>query len=425
MLAGSTVVACNMVTDTLALMVSLVVKKQPRPERRVKNTALILSGGGARAAYQVGVLKAISEMLPKSAHNPFGIICGTSAGALNATAIAAHAARFRAGVLGLESIWRNLRAEQVYRTDIASISQRSLKRMGALFMGRHSSVPPISLLDNQPLRELIGRVIHFGRIAEGIEQGDLRALSITASGYATGESVSFYQGAPDIRPWRRRSRRLGVPTILGPEHLMASSAIPVVFPAVRIGPQYFGDGSVRQLAPISPALHLGADRVLVIGVSASNEIQPPTPHAEYPSVAQILGHMLNSAFVDSLEGDVERLERINRTLDLIPEERQREASLRRVNVLNITPSQPLDAISGRHVRELPRSLGLFLRGSGATEHSGSAMLSYLLFAEGYCRELITLGYHDAMRRERQILHFLGYEATVHLDAADLPAHDIC
>ncbi len=412
--------------ETLTLMASFVAKKRAVSvvNTTSKKTALILSGGGARAAYQVGVLKAVSEMLPKSAHNPFAIICGTSAGALNATALAAHASHFRAGVLGLESIWSNLTADQVYRTEMTGISQRALKWAGALFLGRNSSVPPISLLDNEPLRQLIGRVIHFGRIQTAIDRGDLHALSVTASGYSTGESVSFYQGHASIKPWRR-ARRIGVPTLLTADHLLASAGIPVVFPAVRIGDQYFGDGSVRQLAPISPALHLGADKVLVIGVSASNEVPPMTPQVRYPSVAQILGHVLNSAFVDSLEGDVERLQRINRTLELIPEEKRLEANLRKIDVLQISPSQPLEKIAGQHAKELPRSMRIFLRGSGATSSSGSTIMTYLLFAADFCRELIRLGYHDAMRLEQQILRFLGYDPSLIYGRAGQPAYDVC
>lgn len=390
-----------------------------------KKTGLILSGGGARAAYQVGVLKAISEIIPKDAHNPFHIICGTSAGAINAVALATHASRFRIGVLGLEAIWRNFHAEQIYRTDFRALSGRALRWLSALFLGGIGARRPVSLLDNDPLKQLVGRLLRFERIQHAIEAGDLHAVSITCSGYSTGESVSFFEGRHELKGWRR-ARRVGTPTKLKLEHLIASSAIPIVFPAVKINREYFGDGSVRQLAPISPALHLGADRVLVIGVSGNAEIHARIKGQGYPTVAQVAGHVLNSAFLDSLAGDVERLERINRTIGMIPEETREAAGLelRPIDVLKISPSQGLDEIAGRYAHELPRSIRFFLRGSDAAKQ-GSTILSYLLFEPGFCRALIKLGYEDAMRLETQILHFLGYDPRALHGAAGLPAADTC
>lgn len=375
---------------------------------------LILSGGGARAAYQVGVLRAIARILPRHAGNPFPVICGTSAGALNATALATHATRFRQGVRGLEEVWSGFSAEQVYRTDALGISARGMKWLSALFLGGVGAHRPVSLLDNSPLRELLGNLLRFERIEEAIASGDLRALSITASRYTGGESVSFFQGARSINEWGR-ARRVGVRTQLGLQHLLASSAIPVVFPAVRIGDNFYGDGSVRQLAPISPALHMGADRVLVIGVSGRVGALPPDRVPErYPSVAEILGHMLDSAFIDMLEGDLERLERINRTVDLIPEKARTtdDFNLRRVESLKISPSEELDEIAAEHAHELPRSLRFFLKGSGATSGGGSTVASYLLFEQGFCQALIDLGYKDALKREDEILRFLGHDPAV-------------
>lgn len=372
---------------------------------------LILSGGGARAAYQVGVLKAIRRLLPRGAPNPFPVICGTSAGAINATAIATHANHFGQGVRGLEQVWGNFSADQVYRTDAWGVSRRALKWLSALFLGGVGAHNPISLLDNRPLRELLGRVVRFQRLEQVIASGDLRGLSITASRYTGGESVSFFQGHQGIPEWGR-ARRLGVRTQLGLQHLLASSAIPVVFPAVRIGENFYGDGSVRQLAPISPALHMGADRVLVIGVSGRVGVagDEQVPH-RYPSVAEILGHVLDSAFIDMLEGDLERLERVNRTLEYIPEKaRRREGpDLRHIQALHISPSEELDDIAAAHAHELPRSLRFFLRGSGATTGAGSTVASYLLFERGFTRALIDLGYRDALQRETEILRFLGYD----------------
>lgn len=388
---------------------------------------LILSGGGARAAYQVGVLKAVAEILPKQVRNPFPVICGTSAGAINATAIASHASRFNQGVRGLEQVWMEFHANQIYRTDTLRLSGRAFRWLSALFLGGVGAHRPVSLLDNQPLARLLSRLIRFDRIQQAVEQGDLRALSVTASAYTTGESVSFYQGSPDIHDWGR-ARRIGRRTTLGLQHLMASAAIPIIFPAVRISDHYYGDGSVRQLAPISPALHLGADRVLVIGVGGllTGPRGQEAPK-RYPDVAEIAGHMLDSAFIDSLEGDLELLERINRTISHIPEKTRDKAgiSLKPIDTLVISPSRPLEEIAAEHVHELPRSVRFFLRGSGATRGAGSTIASYLLFEQGFCRDLIRLGYGDAIVREREILNFLGYTpVAVHGLPGKVPA-DTC
>lgn len=376
----------------------------PSPRR----TGLILSGGGARAAYQVGVLMAIADCLPRDAKNPFDIICGTSAGALNATVLASQAVHFRTGVRGLERVWSNLSAEQVYRTDWSSFLMLVLRWM---FAGarRGESDRPYSLLDNQPLAELLSRVINFKKISRQLESGNLYALSITAAGYSTGESVSFFQSAADIAPWRR-ARRVGVPAQIGPEHLLASSALPLLFPATRIGQGYFGDGAIRQLAPLSPAVHLGADRILVIGVSGGpQELAKRVATSSYPSTAQIVGHVLNSAFVDAFEADVERLERINRTLRLIPADvkRANRMELREVELLKIMPSQPLDELAAQHVHELPKNIRMLLSGSGATRRSGGTAVSYLLFEQGFCKALMALGYKDAIARRDEIAGFLG------------------
>ncbi len=385
---------------------------------------LILSGGGARAAYQVGVLKAVAEILPPEVHNPFPVICGTSAGAMNATVVATHAARFREGIEAMEQVWSNFTANQVYRTHRRILFARASRWLSALFMGGVGAHRPVSLLDNSPLAELLGSMLRFQNIEQAIADGHLRALSISCSGYTSGQSVSFYQGVDEIRDWGR-ARRKGRRTRLGLQHLMASSAIPVVFPAVRIGDAYYGDGSVRQLAPISPALHMGADRVLVVGVSGNLSGSPGAePPKRYPTVAEILGHVLDSAFIDSLEGDLERLERINRTVKALPEKVRDKAGieLRPIKTLVISPSEDLDLIAARHAKELPRSLRFFLRGSGADEGAGAAVASYLLFEAGFCRELIALGYKDAWRRESEILRFLGIDpARAFGSAARIPA----
>lgn len=391
----------------------------PAPESaRPPKTALILTGGGARAAYQVGVVKAVKELLPDPKANPFPILCGTSAGGLNAAGLATHASCLRDGVSMLESVWGEFRSEQVYRTDWWGVVARGWRFMMTLAFGRLRRDQPISLLDNSPLRELLNAQLDMSRIQEGIDAGHLRALSLTASGYSSGESVSFYQGIAELENWRR-SRRIGVRSALTVDHLLASAAIPIFFPAVRINREFFGDGALRQLSPVSPALHLGAEKVLVIGVGGQSRHHVREKTVAYPSIAQIVSHIMNSSFVDSLEADVERLTRINRTLDLIPDEvRTQQSTLRKVDVLVMSPAaEVMDAIAMRHARLLPKSIRMFVRGSGATHRSGSGVLSYLLFEAPFCRDLMDLGYHDGCARREDLRHFLGLETAPDSQAA--------
>ena len=369
---------------------------------------IILTGGGARAAYQVGVLWAISRLLPKDAPNPFPIICGTSAGAFNAAALAVNATGFRVGVGRLMAVWRNFHVNQVYRSDPAGVFLSGARWLAALVFGGLGKHNPVSLLDNRPLSELLKHKLEFKCVQESIDRGALCALSITASGYTSGQSVTFYQGVPTLSPWKR-ARRLGIPAQIGLEHLLASSAIPFMFPAVRINREYFGDGSMRQFAPISPALHLGAERVLVVGVTLAEEGKRVRSEG-YPSLAEIAGHTLNSIFLDSMELDLERLQRINKTIQMVPPKalEQSELSLHHVDVLVISPSETIESIAAKHVHSLPRTIRFLLRGVGATRRSGSNLTSYLLFEKPFCRELMDLGYHDAMSQKQEILKFLGY-----------------
>lgn len=379
-------------------------KKSSKPDHL--SSGLILSGGGARAAYQVGVLKAIAELVPPDTPNPFGVISGTSAGAINATALAAYADNFRNAVYSIENVWRAFTPDQVYRTDPLGVANCALRWMGSFFFPPRKQT--VSLLDNSPLYELLKEMIRFENISESIEEKHLRALSVTASGYETGHSVAFFQGDPEIPPWRR-FQRMGVPSEIKLEHLMASSAIPEVFPAIRINREYYGDGAMRQLAPLSPALHLGAQKILVVGVSGNRSApQVRKPVESYPTHAQIASHLLNTAFLDSMDYDIERLERINNTvLSMSPSTRKKSGiSLRPVGCLVISPSKAMDQIAAKYTRALPKSIRVFLHGIGADRTSGSSILSYILFERGYCNELIELGYEDAMRRREQIELFL-------------------
>ena len=373
---------------------------------------LVLSGGGARAAYQVGVLKAINELSDSHCSNPFPIICGTSAGGLNAAGLACRADCLSEAVSQLEFVWSNFKSSQVYRTDWMGVLSCAAKFLWTMAFGRLHKDRPVSLLDNSPLYFLLERELLLSRLSEVIPAGYLQALCITASGYSSGESVSFFQARADFDGWKR-ARRVGVPTLIRIEHLLASAAIPLLFPAVHINREYFGDGALRQLSPISPALHLGAEKILVIGVSNNDEISLREKNEGYPSIAQVVTNVLNSSFIDSLESDLERLNRINKTISHIPAEtREKHVNLRHIETLVIAPpSKVLDQIAINFASDLPRSIRSFVYGSGATKRSGAGVLSYLLFEGSYCKALIDLGYIDAMARAEELKLFLGLDSS--------------
>ena len=380
------------------------------PRRRV---ALVLSGGGARAAYQVGVLQAISQLRGRVPGNPFPILCGTSAGAINATALAVFADNYNVAVRKLIRIWRNFHVGDVYRAETLDFLGTGLRWGGALTFGWLLRQTPRSLLDNQPLAELLDHVYDFSAIERAIEAGHLRALSVSASSYRTGESRVFFQGRAELHGWQR-VQRTGTRTQLDVRHLLASSAIPFVFPAVDIGGEYFGDGSMRQLAPISPAIHLGADRVLIIGAGrrpfegGDGNCDGASSGSEYPSLAQIAGHAMSSIFLDGLSSDLDRLQRTNKALERFTAQQRGQAGvrLRPIETLVIEPSRPLDALAWEHRRAFPLTMRMLLRGIGAMRSGGATLLSYLLFEPAYTRALIALGHHDAMARRAEVEYFL-------------------
>ncbi len=369
---------------------------------------LILTGGGARAAYQVGVLRAIAEFMPLRARMPFDVVCGTSAGALNAVTLVVNARHFRKGVRYLLNIWNNAHVSDIYRSDALGVVNNSLRWVLGLLLSVLGSnrLNRVSMLDNQPMRTFLEQTLPCELIQQQIDAGLVHAVSVTASGYGSGHSVTFYQGVPEIRPWKR-ARRVGVPTQISIQHLLASSAIPFMFPSVHVNREFFGDGSMRQIAPISSALHLGAERVLVVGVGhgTSDEDEKRAKIENYPSLAEIAGHALDSIFIDGLEVDLERLRRINHTISMIPEELRGRINLQHVEALVITPSQPLEMIAERHASNLPWSIRLLLRLVGVRRGGGANLVSYLLFEKHYCRALIDLGYQDAFKRRDEILRF--------------------
>ncbi|NCP66460.1 MAG: patatin-like phospholipase family protein [Paraglaciecola sp.] len=371
-------------------------------------TALILSGGGARGAYQVGVLKAIAELFPETHINPFQIVCGTSAGSINAAKIATEADQFHQAVLGLETIWSNLRSEDIHQVGLTDILKSLLKIILSFFHSGIAKGKPLSLFNNRPLYYLLKRSIDMTKLNKMLHEQHIHALCISALGYASGQNIGFYQGQPDIQAWKS-ARRIGASTILEHKHLMASSALPAIFPAVHINREFFGDGALRQSAPLSAALHLGADKLLVIGVSGNLKKAPARVKAENsPSIAQVLGNLLNSAFIDSLEEDIQMLQRFNRFADGLTVEKQQELKVRPVDVLVIKPSLDFEQLAGRFTHHLPRSMRFLLSIIGANRKGGgSSLASYILFEKEFCKALIDCGYHDALAQAEQLRQFVG------------------
>lgn len=385
-------------------------------------TALVLPGGGARGAFQVGVLKAIAELVPKGTPNPFSIISGTSAGAVNSVVLAAKARRFRVAVAELDRVWSHFRCHQVYRTDHLTMLKSSLHWLAAIVLGGFIVGMPKSLLENSPLRALLSRNVRFPRIQDAIDRGYLDAVAVTAAGYGSAKSTSFFQAAEGTPEWAR-TRRLGINCTLNLDHLMASIAVPMVFPPVRIGYEYFGDGAMRQATPLSPAVHLGADRILVVGIRDETADTAPTEPQDPPSFAQIAGYMLDTLFMDGMYSDLERMTRINQLLDdgiHAPGRR-----LRPIDTMLIVPSEDLRVIAHNHRAELPVAIRALLRGVGGSRNPGeNRLLSFLLFERKYTRELIDLGYRDAMNVKDQLRDFIEGAHVPRLFAPDWIRRDL-
>jgi NTE family protein len=374
----------------------------------VGDVGLVLTGGGARAAYQVGAVQALADLLPGPV--PFRILSGVSAGAVNAVFLAGQSDEFAAAAERLKETWLALTPDRVYRTDARRLTVIGARWMRDLSSGGLFGRNRINfLLDASPLRDLLAEVLPVSRIPKHIESGRLRGVAVTATSYATNMAVTFFDGPPDVEPWLR-STRLGLRDTLKLDHVMASAAIPIFFPPVRIRGAFYGDGCVRMTAPLSPAIHMGAERLVAISVRAGQpeDQGPRRQRRETLAPSEIAGVLMNAVFLDSVEADVERLESINRTLALIPPEGRRAAlPLRPVPVLLLKPSQDLGMLAQDQHKRFPRMLRYLLRGIGANANNGSDLLSYLAFEPVYVSRLFELGYQDTLARRKEIEAFLG------------------
>ncbi|GLS82707.1 patatin-like phospholipase family protein [Paraferrimonas haliotis] len=365
------------------------------------NTALMLGGGGARAAYQIGVLKALASMYPRNHGLPFQVLCGTSAGAINAASLGCYASCFHLGVRKLEYVWRNMQTSDIYRSAWWPL----FKHLGGMWLRNFQRQPniktPASLFDNQPLRHLLGRVVDFKRLDRNIERKALVALCVDTSSYSDSHSYSFYQSASQ-QDWHR-ARRCGKATQLRYAHLMASTAIPLVFPAVKIDQDYHGDGSIHQLSPISSAIHLGASKILIVNLDSPHKPQAKQFNGA-PATADVLGHLLDTIFSDTLNSDLERLHRINHTLNQLPNG-QSTQGLKNIDTMVIKPSRDLSEMALEHYKSMPLAVRFVMRLAGISKHSNSSFISYVLFERSYTRQLIELGERDAMALKGRLKAF--------------------
>lgn len=377
-------------------------------------TALVLSGGGARAAYQVGVLRGLADLgVFSHDRSPVDIIVGASAGAINAASLAAHADDVVAGIASLEAVWGGLQPRQVFRTDIRSLGSIGMRWVRDLsFGGALHHVTPKSLLDTAPLWTLLAKHLPLARIDDNVAAGALRALAVSATDLYTSTGIVFLDGRSDLPLWQRgrwlvERARIGVP------HLVASSAIPIFFPSVEIDGRHLGDGCIRNTAPLSPAINLGADRIIAVGVREAGRApeRPGTIGRPPPTVAQIAGVLLDAVMLDAIEVDIEHSERVNASV-LRCGTSDGHNPFRWIDVLWVSPSRPFGAIAAELSDHIPRIVRYLLRGLGSDE-AATELASYLLFDGTFCRRLMALGRADIERRQDEVRRFFAGGTAPH------------
>ena len=366
-----------------------------------KKIGLVLPGGGARAAYQVGVLKAISELIPDS--NPFSIISGTSAGAINASLLASRSQSLKEAVEVLSGVWCNFKTNKVYRTETTVMLKSIFQWLLTVSSGGVLAKNPKSLLDNSPLRQLLEDTINLEGIKNNIDKGNLDAFAITAASYSSKKSVTFFQSEEDDIDWER-FLRVGVKTDILIDHLMASIALPLIFPAVKINNEYFGDGAMRQATPLSPAIRLGAEKLLIINTDSKSPNNQLTDNQIYPSIGEVGGYMLDALFTGGLLSDLERLDRINQIIENSGNNSVQTSNkkMKHLDYCVISPSKDIKKIAKEHYKDVPYSVKLLMKGLGLKNREESELLSFLLFESSFTSSLIQLGFEDGMTNQSEI-----------------------
>jgi NTE family protein len=372
--------------------------------------ALTLSGGGARAAYQVGFLRLLAREFPDVVP---GILTGVSAGGINAAYLAARSEPFAEKVENLASVWANIRIDNVFRVDLRDLASRGVRWGGRLLSGGAYPLPPArSMVDSAPLRALLERVLEpnggaIDGIARSLRAGWLRAIALTASSYSTGQSMTWLQTRDDacIQTWERPQRK-SVACTFRVDHVLASAALPFFFPAVEVDGAWYGDGGIRLTAPLSPAVHLGARRIIAVSTryAGSREEADRPVIAGYPPPAQVAGVLYNAIFLDQLDADAFQLEQVNRLIAHLPEAHRQ--GLRRIDLLMLRPSVDLGRLANQYEPELPRAFRFLERGLGTRETRSNDMLSVVMFQGDYVRRMIELGEADAYARINDIRRFL-------------------
>jgi len=389
------------------------VQQNPKSVKNTGNIGLVLTGGGARSSYQAGVLKGIADILNRDSAEafPFNILVGSSAGAINSAFLASRATDFPATTESLCQLWSEIHMEQVIRSDFMALSTLGIRWLRDLALGGLlGNSQSTYLLDARPLREFLSRIIDFEMIQKHMETGSLRGLAVSATNYLTGTSVIFFDGAPQIEPWIRRSR-MAQRTRLTLRHILASAAIPVFFQPVKLQGSFYGDGCVRLTTPLSPAIHLGADRILAIGIrhERSEDVMIKLHQwGRMPEISliDIAGVMLNAAFLDALDLDIERMQRINQTVAGLAGQ-PHPSGLREIPLLVIQPSQDLGTLASEEFDRFSNMLRYLLKGIGSSRDKGWDLLSYLAFDQAYTQHLIALGKADALAKRDEIRQFFA------------------